>query len=114
MPAAAKPEFFSSMHIIDTGGKVYGQFPAGGPAMMLLGTLLGAEWVVGPISGSVALVAFGYLARRLDTRPGVRLGATLLFAFAPFTVFMSGSHMNHVTTFPTPPNESSMITPHRR
>ncbi len=98
MPAGAHPEFFSSMHIIDTGGRVYGQFPAGGPAMMLLGTLLGAEWVVGPISGSVAVVAFGYLARRLDTRPGVRLGATLLFAFAPFTVFMSGSHMNHVTT----------------
>ncbi len=114
MPAAAQPEFFSSMHIIDTGGRVYGQFPAGGPAMMLLGPLLGAERVVGPISGSVAVVAFGYFARRLDTRPGVRLGTTLLFAFGPFTVFMSGSHMNHVTTFPTPPNESPMITPHRR
>jgi hypothetical protein len=98
MPAAPQPEFFSSMHIIDTGGRVYGQFPAGGPAMMVVGTLLGAEWVIGPVSAMVSVVAFGCLARRLDARSGVRLGATLLFALAPFTLFMSGSHMNHVTS----------------
>ncbi|MEO5800474.1 MAG: hypothetical protein ABIZ70_03970, partial [Gemmatimonadales bacterium] len=38
--AAAHPEFTSSMHLLDWGGKVYGQFPAGGPAMLAIGTLL--------------------------------------------------------------------------
>ena len=42
-------------------------------------------------------MAFGALARRAEPqRPGVALGAVLLFAFAPFAVWMSGSHMNHV------------------
>ena len=95
--AAEYPEFFSSMHVIDMGGRVYGQFPAGGPAMLMLGTLVGAEWLVGPVSGAISVVAFGYLIRRVATEPSVRLGAIVLFAFAPFTVFMAGSYMNHVT-----------------
>ena len=39
---------------------------------------------------------FGWGMQRLDERPGVRFGATLLFALAPFMVFMSASRMNHV------------------
>jgi hypothetical protein len=96
--AASSPEFFSSMHVLDTGGRVYGQFPPGGPAMLALGTLVGAEWLIGPLSGAVSVVAFGWLIRRLDPRPGVRLGGALLFGLAPFSVFMAGSHMNHVTS----------------
>ncbi|HJR36151.1 MAG TPA: hypothetical protein VJ817_14440, partial [Gemmatimonadales bacterium] len=32
-PVPAHPEFSSSMHKIDTGDRMYGQFPIGGPAM---------------------------------------------------------------------------------
>jgi 4-amino-4-deoxy-L-arabinose transferase-like glycosyltransferase len=95
--AFAYPEFFSGMHLIDTGGSVYGQFPAGGPAMLALGSLVGAEWVVGPVAAALTVFVFGWLVQHLDSNPGVRLGATLLFAFAPFAVFMASSHMNHVT-----------------
>ena len=95
--AFAYPEFFSGMHVIDAGGKVYSQFPAGGPAMLAIGSLLGAEWIVGPVSGALTVLVFGWLVQRLDGSAGVRLGATLLMAFAPFTVFMAASHMNHVT-----------------
>ena len=96
-PVPLHPEFTSSMHLIDTGGKVYGQFPAGGPAMLALGTLAGAEWLTGPVFGVISVVLFSVFARRLDPRPRVVLGAVILFALAPFTVFMSGSYMNHVT-----------------
>ena len=96
-PVPAHPEFSSSMHLIDTGGKVYGQFPVGGPAMLALGTLAGAEWLTGPVFAALGVLLFATLARRLDPRPKVALGALLLFAFAPFAVFMSGSYMNHVT-----------------
>ena len=97
LPAPAHPEFTSSMHLIDTG-KVYGQFPAGGPAMLALGSLLRAEWLVGPIAGGVSAWAFGRFLRLVEPRRFVRRLALALFALAPFVVFMSGSHMNHVTS----------------
>jgi hypothetical protein len=97
LPVSAHPEFFSSMHVVDTHGKVYSQFPAGGPAMLALGVLVHAPWIVGPLFGTIALLAFACYERKTEPRPGVALLATLIFAFAPFAVFMSGSHMNHVT-----------------
>jgi hypothetical protein len=97
LPPAAHQEFFSSFHVVEQGGRVYGQFPMGGPAMLALGTPLGAEWLVDPLFGVLAVLGFAALARRIEPRPGVALGATLLFAFAPFAAFMAGSHMNHVT-----------------
>lgn len=97
LPAPAHPEFTSSMHLIDTG-RVYGQFPAGGPAMLALGSLLRAEWLVGPVTGVVSAWAFARLLRLVEPRRFVRRLALALFALAPFVVFMSGSHMNHVTS----------------
>ena len=91
------PEFFNQMLLVDGGGRVFSQFPAGGPAMLALGTLIGAEWVVVPLAGALTVLAFGWGVQRFDERPGVRFGATLLFALAPFMVFMSASRMNHVT-----------------
>ncbi len=97
LPAAPHQEFFSSFHVVEQGGRVFGQFPMGGPAMLAFGTLLGGEWLVGPVFGALAVLAFAALLRRIEPRPGVALAATLLFGFAPFALFMSGSHMNHVT-----------------
>jgi hypothetical protein len=97
IPAAPHPEFFSSLHILEQDGRVYGQFPVGGPAMLALGSMVRAEWLVGPVFGAGAVAMFGMLMRRVEARPLVALSATLLFALAPFAVFMSGSHMNHVT-----------------
>ncbi len=98
LPAAEHPEFTSAMHLIDWGGKVYGQFPAGGPAMLAIGSLLRAEWLVGPCFAAFGVFAFARLLRRIEGRHGIALAALLLYAFAPFTAFLSGSMMNHVTT----------------
>ena len=35
--------FFSILHLVDLGDRVYGQYPAGGPAMLVPGALLGAH-----------------------------------------------------------------------
>ncbi|MEP7345353.1 MAG: phospholipid carrier-dependent glycosyltransferase, partial [Gemmatimonadaceae bacterium] len=94
--APPHPEFFSMLHVVDFGGRWYSQFPPGGPAMLLPGVVVGAVWLVGPVCGALAAAAFWYLMPRLDQRPSVALGATLVFAFSPFMVFMSGSQMNHV------------------
>jgi hypothetical protein len=97
IPAAPHQEFFSSLHLVEQGGRVYGQFPMGGPAMLALGSWTGAEWLVNPLFGALSVLAFGALLPSVEPRAGVRLGALLLFALAPFTMFMAGSHMNHVT-----------------
>jgi hypothetical protein len=97
-PTFAYPEFFSSMHVVDMHGRVYSQFPVGGPAMLLPGVLVHSPWLVNPLCAAAAVAAFSIYARTTEERPGVALGATLIFAFAPFAAFMSGSYMNHVTS----------------
>ena len=97
-PQPANPEFFSTLHIVEHEGRVFSQFPPGGPAFLALGVILGAAWLVGPVCGALAVLAFAWLLRAAEPRPAVRAAALVLFALAPFTVFMSGSHMNHVPT----------------
>ncbi|MEP6690391.1 MAG: hypothetical protein ABJD07_04495 [Gemmatimonadaceae bacterium] len=96
LPASERPEFFSVLHVVDTGGKVYSQFPAGGPAALALGAAIGMPWIVNAFYGALAILAFVAFLRVAEPRPGVALGSALVFALAPFAVFMSGSHMNHV------------------
>lgn len=90
------PEFFSALHVIDFGGKYYTHFPPGGSLLLLPAILTGVPWIVGPLSGATSAAVFWGLARRVESRPAVSLAATLLFTFAPFVAFLSGSHMNHV------------------
>ena len=46
---------------------------------------------------AIGVYLFARLLRRLELRDGTALAALLLYAFAPFTVFLGGSMMNHVT-----------------
>jgi hypothetical protein len=66
--------------------------------MLLPGVLLGAVWLTGPVFGAIAVIAYWRLVRATEASPSIALGAATLFAIAPFTVFMAGSHMNHVPT----------------
>ncbi|MES1259535.1 MAG: hypothetical protein ABUL71_02990, partial [Gemmatimonadota bacterium] len=97
LTAPAHPEFTSAMHLLDWNGRVYGQFPAGGPAMLAIGTLAHAEWLVGPVATAIGAYLFARLLRRLELRDGTALAALLLYGLAPFTIFLGGSMMNHVT-----------------
>ncbi|HKS07600.1 MAG TPA: hypothetical protein VJR92_14955 [Gemmatimonadaceae bacterium] len=94
----AHPEFRSIMHMVEQDGRWFGQFPPGGPGMLALGELVHAPWLVNPVCGAISVAAFGSLLRWSGVRSGVALGATVVFAFAPFVVFQSASHMNHVTS----------------
>lgn len=99
IPAPTYGEFFSFLHLVDVGERVYAQFPPGGPFMLWLGLLAGAPWLVGPVCGALSVLLFARLARAVEPAASDRwvLGATLLFALTPFGVFMFGSYMNHVT-----------------
>jgi hypothetical protein len=96
LPTPPHPEFVSQLNLIDAGGKTYSHFPIGGPAMLALGELIHAPWLVNPIAGALSVLLFHRVVSHIELRPRVRLAATILFAFAPFTAFMAGSFMNHV------------------
>jgi len=93
------PELFSALHLVERDGRVFSQFPPGGPAVLAVGVVLGATWLAVPVCGALAAWCFAGFTRGVESnRPGVSLLASLLFAFAPYMVFMSGSQMNHVPT----------------
>lgn len=95
----AVPELFSTLHLVEHDGRVFSQFPPGGPAVLAVGLLLGATWLAVPLCGALATWCFAGFTRGVESdRPGVSLLASLLLAFAPYMVFMSGSQMNHVPT----------------
>jgi hypothetical protein len=98
LPLDAHPEFRSVIHMVEGDGRWYGQFPPGGPAMLALGELVRAPWIVNPVCGGVSVAIFATLLRWSGVRQGVSLAASALLAFAPFVVFQSASHMNHVPT----------------
>lgn len=93
----AHPEFTAVLNIVNAGGKTYGHFPPGGPAVLMLGELVGAPWITGPVMGFLSVLLFAWLLRSVEPRVIVRRLALLLFAFCPFTAFMAGTHMNHVS-----------------
>jgi hypothetical protein len=93
------PELFSALHLVERDGRIFSQFPPGGPGILAIGVLLGAPWIAVPLCGALAVWCFSAFTRGVEAdRPGVSLLASLLFAFAPYMVFMSGSQMNHVPT----------------
>lgn len=91
--------FFSILHEVELGGRVFGQYPIGGPAMLVSGVLLGATWMVGPLAGALSVWLFWLLLRVAEpsASTGFRLATAAVFAMAPFAAFMFGSHMNHAT-----------------
>ena len=63
LPLDAHPEFRSIMHMVEQDGRWYGQFPPGGPAMLALGELFCAPWIVNPLCGGISVAAFATALR---------------------------------------------------
>lgn len=96
IPVEGPRAFFSVLHVVDIGDRAYSQFPPGWPAMLALGSLARAEWLVGPLCGAAAVFVFARLSRRVFAdAPLTAACATLLFGFAPFCIFQFASHMSH-------------------
>lgn len=96
-PVQLPREFYSILHVVDLGADAYGQYPFGGPALLVPGIIIGATWLVGPVIGALCVFLFWVLLGRTDplASTGWRRTTTAVFAFAPWGAFMFGSHMNH-------------------
>lgn len=90
------PALRSVLLVADVNGRYFAQFPAGGPAMHAPGWIIGLPWLTGPVCGGTAVALFARWLRITRQPADVAPIALTLFAAAPFWMFMSGSHMNHV------------------
>ncbi|MEO5817303.1 MAG: hypothetical protein ABIT20_18695 [Gemmatimonadaceae bacterium] len=90
-------EFFSTIQSLDVRGRVFSQFPMGGPALLAVGLLVGAPWIVNPLLAGVAAAALHDFIGAISDELTARVSA-ILFALSPFVLFMSGSEMNHAGT----------------
>jgi hypothetical protein len=97
--ATAPPDgaFFAVQHMLVDGSRWYSQYPPGHSALLALGVLGGAPWLV-PVTLSLGTAALLYgFARRAYDLATARITVFALAA-APFFWFMGASHMSHVST----------------
>lgn len=95
--AVAEPnmEFHNGVQTLNVDGRWFSQFPIGGAALLAIGVLFNAAWIVNPLLAGWTAANLYRFASRVGDDLTARI-ATLLFATSPFVLLMSGSQMNHV------------------
>ena len=93
-PAPPLPEFFEQEFLLVRDGRWFGKYPPGFPAVLALGVLAGAPWLVNPLLATLTVPLLYTLGRLLYNHTTGLLAALLSLA-SPFFLFMSGSHMSH-------------------
>jgi hypothetical protein len=95
-PAPAHPELLRIDHVI-LQPWVCSKYPPGTSALLALGVLGGAPWLVTPLEGVVALAAMAVAARRL-LEPRAALLAVAMLGAAPLFAFQAASYFSHTAT----------------
>ncbi|MBI4533803.1 MAG: glycosyltransferase family 39 protein [Candidatus Melainabacteria bacterium] len=72
-------------------------YPPGHCALLALGFLINAPWIINPLLGSLSVLLLYPLGRELYGRQ-VGFLAMILAMFSPFLMFMSSEFMNHTST----------------
>jgi hypothetical protein len=90
-------EFFSTMQTVQVDGRWFGQFPIGGPALVSIGMLFGAPWLINPLLAGCAAIAVYRFAAATSSEAQAR-GVAVLFALSPFVLFIAGSELHHAGT----------------
>lgn len=96
LPPDPNPEFFAIDNIIDRPVWM-SQFPIGGPAVLAIGLLTGAAWLLNPVLTALTTLNVYRFARRAYDEPQARAAAAI-FAASPMVVLMGGTYMNHMPT----------------
>lgn len=97
VPLPPVPEAFEHEFILMRDDQWFGKYPPGHPALLVIGVLVGAPWLVSPIAAALTLPLIVLCGRRLYGG-GTGLLAGLLLLSSPFFLFMSGSTMAHATS----------------
>ena len=99
VPAPPHPEFFRARSmVLDAGeGRFFAKAFPGYAAVLSLGVMAGAPWIVNPLLSALALVLAGWIGGRLLGPAGepAMVGMILL---TPFFLLNSASYFNHPAT----------------
>jgi 4-amino-4-deoxy-L-arabinose transferase-like glycosyltransferase len=91
------PEFFEIILMMnDENGRWFSQYPPGHIALLAVGHLFGAPWLINPLIGSATVFAAYCLAKDVYGEATAKITA-LLTMISPFVLFMSAEYMNHST-----------------
>ena len=97
-PAADWGAFWHIQQTVITQNGWVSQYPPMHSAMLALGLLAGAAWLVGPLLLGTAGVAVTLIAERLlPNEPLLARTAALLTALSPFLIAHAGAYMSHTT-----------------
>jgi len=96
-PAPPCPESFAYMNMIMDAHSWYSQYPPGHAALLALGLLAGAPWIINPLLAGLAAVLVYALAKSCYPAQRTAALSALLFSVSPFVLFMAASFMNHVS-----------------
>ena len=96
MPPDPNPEFFAVDNVIDSP-RWMSQFPIGGPAVLAIGMLFRAEWLLNALlSGLIVLNC--YCFARLAYGEAQARAAAVVVGLSPMLLLMGGTQMNHTPT----------------
>jgi len=88
------PEFFAVDNIIDSP-RWMSQFPIGGPAILAIGVLTRAAWLLNPILTALTALNVYWFSQRAYGEPTARVAGALVIA-SPMMLLLGGTQMNHM------------------
>jgi 4-amino-4-deoxy-L-arabinose transferase-like glycosyltransferase len=95
-PVPAAFQFFDPSPIVVTGDHWAAQYPFGHPAMLAIGELFGAPWLVPPLLAGASVFMLAIAGRRLYNGRVAFIAAVLL-ATSPFFIMQAANLMSHNT-----------------
>lgn len=93
VPAPAHAPLFYVDHVI-FDDRVRSKYPPGASALLALGMLVGAPWLVGPLEGALALALVRRIARTTFGDPAALL-AVFIVGISPLFMFNAASFYSH-------------------
>jgi hypothetical protein len=92
------PEFFVTQHMIFDQSGWFGQYPPGHSLVILTSLFFGFTWISSIL---LSICSIGIMVKFTDNIFGKKISTLTLFLclICPFFLFMSASHMNHVSSF---------------
>lgn len=95
LPAPDPVAAFRFIHTMVLHDRWFGIMNPGWPALLAVGYVLRAPWLINPLLGAAALFLFhGFFLETGLTVRAARL-TVLLLAFSPLLLFMNGTYMSH-------------------
>lgn len=98
-PAPPTPEWFDVPFTFVRNGVWFSQYPPAWPAVLAVGDLAGAPWLVAPVLGGLFVALVALLGRELY-RPWIGLLAAAFAVVSPMATLMFASHLSHAAAAP--------------